>query len=284
MAARSMASVTVSFGLVAIPVKVYSATQSSGTISFNLLHKKCGSRLRQQYLCIKEGIPVERDDIVKGYEFAKGQYVQFTPEEIKKLEEIGTHSIDIAEFVPLASVDPMYFDRTYYLAPDERGAKAYSLFTRALRDSELVAIGTWAARGKQYLVSLRPAGDVLVMQQLLFADEVRPPGEIEVVPTPIRENELKLARQLIDQQTSEAFDPTAYRDEVKARVRAEIEKKVAGEEIVVAEPERAEGKVIDLMEALRASLEKTGATKRAPRKAPAKRAAATGSSRKTARR
>jgi DNA end-binding protein Ku len=283
MAARSMASVTISFGLVAIPVKVYSATQASGSISFNLLHRKCGSRLRQQYVCAKEGIPVERDDMVKGYEFAKGQYVQFTPEEIKKLEEIGSHSIDITEFVPLTSVDPMYFDRSYYLAPDERGAKAYSLFTRALRDSELVAIGHWAARGKQYIVSLRPVGEVLVMQQLHFADEVRPPAEIEVVPTPVRENELKLARQLIDQQASEAFDPTAYRDDVKKRVEAEIEKKVAGEEIVVAEPSRAEGKVIDLMDALRASLEQTGGARRTERKAARRAPAATGSRKATRR-
>jgi DNA end-binding protein Ku len=283
MAARSMASVTISFGLVAIPVKVYSATQASGSISFNLLHRKCGSRLRQQYVCVKEGIPVERDDMVKGYEFAKGQYVQFTPEEIKKLEEIGSHSIDITEFVPLTSVDPMYFDRSYYLAPDERGAKAYSLFTRALRDSDLVAIGHWAARGKQYIVSLRPVGEVLVMQQLHFADEVRPPAEIEVVPTPVRENELKLARQLIDQQASEAFDPTAYRDDVKKRVEAEIEKKVAGEEIVVAEPARAEGKVIDLMDALRASLEKTGGARRTARKATRRAPAVTGNRKATRR-
>src|SRR5918997_1731276 len=166
MAARSMGSLTISFGLISIPVKLYTATQSTGTISFNLLHKTCGSRLKQQYVCIKEGVPVERDQMVKGYEFAKDQYVQFTPEEIKALEEVGTHAIDISEFVPIESIDPVYFDKTYYLAPDKGAAKPYGLLTEALKESKRCAIGRWAARGKAYLVILRPVNDVLTMQQL----------------------------------------------------------------------------------------------------------------------
>jgi DNA end-binding protein Ku len=258
MAARSIGSLTISFGLVAIPVKLYTATQSQNTISFNLLHKTCGSRLKQQYVCLKEGVVVERDEMVKGYEFAKDQYVMFAPEEIKALEETGTHSIDISEFVPLEAIDPVYYDKTYYLAPDKGAAKPYALLSEALKESRLCAVGRWAARGKSYLVLLRPIGDVLTMQQLHFASDVRPASEVEVPKTEVKPAELKLARQLIEQQTSGTFDPTAYTDEVRARIQAEIQKKVEGQEISVAEaqPETG-GKVIDLMEALRASLEKT---------------------------
>jgi DNA end-binding protein Ku len=274
MAARSIGSLTISFGLVAIPVKLYSATQSSNAISFNLLHKDCGSRLKQQYICVKEGTVVERDAMVKGYEFAKDQYVQFTPEEIKALEEVGTHAIDISEFVPIESIDPVYFDKTYYLAPDKGAAKPYGLLTEALKESKRCAIGRWAARGKAYLVILRPIGDVLAMQQLYFAADVRPVSEVEVPKADVKPAELKLAQQLIDQQTAEKFEPTAYTDDLRVRIEAAIQRKVEGQEISVSEaaPETG-GKVIDLMEALRASLQKTEAaretaTQLGPRKAP----------------
>src|SRR5271169_1328093 len=171
--ARSIASLTISFGLVAIPVKLYSATVSSERISFNLLRQKDGSRVKQQYVAVNDGTIVERAEMVKGYEFAKDQYVMFSPEELKALEDTTTHAIDIGQFVPLDSVDPVYFDGTYYLAPDKGGAKPYTLFTRALRESNRCALGRWAARGKQYIVMIRPVDDGLVMQQLLYADEVR---------------------------------------------------------------------------------------------------------------
>jgi DNA end-binding protein Ku len=273
-AARSIGSLTISFGLVAIPVKLYSATQSSNAISFNLLHKTCGSRLKQQYICQKEGVVVDRDEMVKGYEFAKDQYVQFTPEEIKALEEVGTHSVDISEFVPIESIDPVYFDKTYYLAPDKGAAKPYALLTEALKETKRCAIAHWAARGKSHIVALRPVGDVLTMQQLYFASDVRSSSELDVAKPDVKAQELTLARQLIDQQTAEAFDPTAYTDDVRARVEAAIQKKVEGQEISVSEaPVEGGAKVIDLMEALRASLEKTGAAKETvsklgPRKAP----------------
>jgi DNA end-binding protein Ku len=258
MAARSIGSLTVSFGLVAIPVRLYSATQPASAISFNLLHKTCGSRLRQQYLCQKEGVVVERDDMVRGYEFAKDQYVRFTPEEIKALEEVGTHSVEISEFVPIESVDPVYYDKTYYLAPDKGAAKPYALLTEALKQAGRCGVGRWAARGKGYLVILRPIGDVLAMQQLHYATDVRRASEVEVPKSEVKPAELKLAQQLIDQQTTEKFDADAYKDEVRARIEAAIEKKVEGQEISVSEAAPAgEGKVIDLMEALRASLEKT---------------------------
>lgn len=274
MAMRSIGSLTISFGLVAIPVKLYTATQAANAISFNLLHKGCGSRLKQQYVCLKDGQTVDRDDMVKGYEFAKDQYVQFTPEEIKQMEEIGTHCVDIAEFVPIESIDPVYFDKTYYLAPDKGGAKPYGLLNEALKDTKRCAVARWAARGKSYLVALRPVGDVLVMQQLHFATEVRAATEVDVAKPDVKAQELKLAKQLIEQQTANNFDPTAYVDDVRARVEAAIQKKVEGQEISIAEgPVEATGKVIDLMEALRASLEKTetakvAATKLGPRKAP----------------
>jgi DNA end-binding protein Ku len=265
MAARSIASLTVSFGLVSIPVKLYSATEASRAISFNLLHKGCGSRLKQQYICVKEEVVVPREDMVKGYEFAKDQFVVFGPEELKALEEAGSHAAEITEFVPIESIDPVFFDKAYYLAPDKGGAKPYALLARALRDSNRCALGRWAARGKQYIVLIRPVEDGLIMQQLLYAEEVRSIKEIEIPQTEVKEAELKLAQQLIEQQTSDKFDPTAYKDEVRARIEAAVQKKVEGQEITMAEEPQAGGQVIDLMEALRASLAKREA---APAKAP----------------
>jgi DNA end-binding protein Ku len=262
MAARPIASLTVSFGLVAIPVQVFSATESSGRISFNLLHKDCGSRLRQQYLCLKDGEVVERTDMIKGYEFAKGQYVEFSPEEIKALEAVGTNSIDIVEFVPLTSIDPIYFDKTYYLAPDRGGAKPYALLTDALRDSKRCAVGNWASKGKQHTVALRSVGNVLVMQQLFFATEVRPAEEITVPQVELKDAERKLALQLIEQQTSDTFEPTAYTDDVKARIDAAIQAKVEGKEITTSEvPRPASPNVIDLMDVLRKSLKDVQGTR-----------------------
>lgn len=272
MAARSIASLTISFGLVAIPVKLYSATQSGGSISFNLLHT-CGSRVKQQYVCIREEVVVPREEMVKGYEFAKDQYVMFEPEELKALEEAGTKTIEITEFVPAASVDPVYFDRAYYLAPDKGGAKPYSLFADALRTTELCALGRWATRGKQYIVLLRPVAEGLVMQQLLYANEVRTIDELEIPHSEVKEAELKLAVQLIEQQTREAFDPTAYKDDVRERIEAAVQQKVEGHEISIAEaPTEAGGaQVIDLMAALRASLDKSAGKEAAPAK-PARKA------------
>ncbi len=269
MAARSIASLTVSFGLVSIPVKLYSATEASRQISFNLLHKDCGSRLRQQYFCVKEDVPVGRDQMVKGYEFAKDQYVMFSPEELKAMEEAGTHMAEIVEFVPLAAIDPVYFDKAYYIGPDKGGAKPYALLAKALLQSERCAIGHWAARGKSYIVMIRPVANGLVMQQLLYSDEVRSINEIDIPKIEVKETELKLAHKLIDQQSSEKFNPADYKDEVRLRIEKAIEKKVEGQEITLSDAPAGEAKVVDLMEALRASLERTGERK------PAKRAEVT---------
>ena len=267
MAARSIGSLTISFGMVSIPVKLYSATEASRAVSFNLLHKGCGSRLKQQYFCAKEEVPVAREDMVKGYEFAKDQYVMFTPEELKALEETGTHSAEITEFVPLKTVDPLYFDKAYYLGPDKGGAKPYALLARALLESGRCALGRWAARGKQYIVMIRPVEDLvegLVMQQLLYAGEVRSIREVDIPKTEVKPAELKLAQQLIEQQASDKFDPAAYSDDVRARIEAAVQKKVEGQEITMTEAPESGAQVIDLMEALRASLGKKAA---APAKA-----------------
>jgi DNA end-binding protein Ku len=261
--------------MVSIPVKLYSATEASRAMSFNLLHKACGSRLKQQYFCVKEEVPVAREDMAKGYEFAKDQYVMFSPEELKALEEAGTHSADITEFVPLKSVDPVYFDKAYYLGPDKGGAKPYALLARALKETGRCAIGRWAARGKQYIVMIRPIDtglvEGLVMQQLLYAAEVRSMNDVDIAKTEVKPAELKLAQQLIEQQSSEKFDPAAYTDEVRGRIEAAIQKKVEGQEITMAEAAPEQGaQVIDLMEALRASLEKKPAAKPAAKKAAKK--------------
>ena len=285
--ARSIASLTISFGLVAIPVKLYSATVSAERLSFNLLRQKDGSRVRQQYIAVNDGKPVERSEMVKGYEFAKDQYVMFSPEELKALEDTTTHEIDIIQFVPLDSVDPLYFDGTYYLAPDKGGAKPYTLLTTALRKAAQCAVGRWISRGKEHIIIIRALEDGLAMHQLHFKAEVRELKDLGVEAAPVSEPELKLARQLIDQLGAKRFDPNEFADEHKARVQAAIQRKVEGKEVSLAEGPVTNkgGNVIDLMEALRASIDARGskAADLKERKAP-KRAAAQASSRKTARR
>lgn len=250
-----MASAYISFGLVSIPVKLYSANQTSESIAFRMLHKKCSSPLKQQYVCPKDNEVVERDDIVKGYEYAKDQYVLFSAEELKAVEEEATKTIAIAEFVPQAKVDTIYFDKAYYLGPDKGGERAYRLLGEAMKTSGLVGLAAYAARGKQYLVLIRPMEGGLVMQQLRYAEEVRPFSE---VPLPdrveVKDAELKLALQLIEQSVAEEFDPSKYQDDVRARVLDIIQKKVDGQEVTLAPSEAPQAQVIDLMEALKQSL------------------------------
>jgi DNA end-binding protein Ku len=270
--ARPIAGATISFGLVSIPVRLYPATQSKAGVSFNLLHKKCGSRLKQQYVCPRDGEQVSRDDMVKGYEFSKDQYVTFTPEELKSLEEKATQSIDIDAFVPLSAIDPIYFERPYYLGPEKGGDKAYRLLTEAMQETGRAALARYAARGKQYLVMLRPSSDgrALILQELLYADEVRPMSEVPLPDGEAREAELKLAKQLIDQIASETFEPSKYHDEVRERIQADIERKVQGHDISESAPAPEPARIIDLMAALKASLGKgAGKPEAAPEAAPA---------------
>ncbi|HJQ96923.1 MAG TPA: Ku protein [Candidatus Polarisedimenticolaceae bacterium] len=271
MAPRAIATATVSFGMVSIPVKLYSAAESSTGISFNMLHKDCGSRLKQQYICQKDGQIVPREQMVKGYEFARDQYVTFSPEEIKELEEKATQSIDIAEFVSASLIDPIFFDKPYYVGPDKGGDRAYKLLAKAMRDSGRAALARYGARGKRYLVMIRPtADDRLVMQQLHYADEVRPTSEIPIGEVEVKDQELKLAMQLIEQISSESFKPEAYEDDVRKRIQEAVQRKVEGQEIAITPVEAPGAKVIDLMEALKASLatkEAVGEQRKPPKRA-----------------
>jgi DNA end-binding protein Ku len=261
--ARSIASLTISFGLVAIPVKLYSATVSGERISFNLLRQKDGSRVKQQYVAVNDGKPVERSEMTKGYEFAKDQYVMFSAEELKALEDTTTHAIDISQFVPLDSVDPVYFDGTYYLAPDKGGAKPYSLLATALKKANQCAVGRWTSRGTEHIIVVRAMEGGLAMHQLHFKAEIRTLKELGIEPAPVSESELKLANQLIEQLAVKRFDPNEFSDEHRARVEAAIQQKVEGKEVTLAESpvSRAGGNVVDLMEALRASLNARGSSK-----------------------
>jgi DNA end-binding protein Ku len=254
MAARSIGTATVSFGLVSIPIKLYTSNESGGDISFNMLHDKCGSRLKQQYICTKDGEVVERDHTIKGYEFAKGQYVTFSSDEIKALDAVATNTVALEEFVPASSVDPLYVEKTYYLGPDKGGERAYKLLAEAMISTGLVGIASYSARGKQYIVQVRPYENGLVMHQLRYNEEVKPWSEVPLPDLPdLKDAELNLAKQIIQQIAHETFSPEKFKDEVKVRMMDLINKKVDGQEITAA-PEVPQGKVIDLMEALKASL------------------------------
>ena len=273
MSAHSIGSATVSFGLVSVPVRLYAAGESKAAITFNWLHKKDGARLKQQYVCSKDGEKVEKDEMVKGYEFSKGQYVLFTPEELKALEERSTGAIDIAEFLPATEVDRIYLEKTYFLGPDKGGERAYKLLAEALKKTGRVALGQYAARGKQYLIMVRPMDGGLAMEQLRYADEVRKIDEVPIPKTEVKKTELDLAIKFIDQTASEEFKPDTYADNVRKRMLEQIQQKVEGREITEEPEEAPKTKVIDLMQALKASL-KEGAGKE--ERKPAKRKVAGG--------
>jgi DNA end-binding protein Ku len=267
MPARPLSSATIAFGLVSVPVKLYSAAESAAAVSFNQIDRRDGSRVKQQLISSKSGEIVPREEIVKGYEFTKGQYVLFTPEELKALEVASTYTIDIEEFVPDGAVDRIYFDKAYYLGPDKGGARAYHLLAEALKATKRVAVGRYAARGRQYLVSVRPVENGLLMEQLHYADEVRAFSEVPVENVEVKKAELDLAKQLIEQSATDSFDAKNYHDEVREQMLAMIQRKVEGEDISVAPTEKPEHKIIDIMEALKASLSAEG--KRRPARASA---------------
>lgn len=289
MPPRPLASATISFGLVAIPVKLFTTTESAETISFRLLHADCKTPLKRPYWCPKDEVMVDRENIIKGYEHAKDQYVLFTDEELKAVEQEVTRAIEIEEFVPLSEVDPIYMDKPYYLAPDKGGDRSYRLLSRAMADKGLGGLAKYCARGKQYLVVVRPLEDGLVMQQLHYAPEVRPFADVPIDDdTKVKPAELKLAYQLIEQTTTDTFDPGKYEDEVKLRLQEVIQQKIAGEEIAYAPGESPQAQVIDLMEALKQSLSggaaadaaKPAKQKRKPAKTSPRRAKKAAASRK----
>ncbi|MBA3393718.1 MAG: Ku protein [Deltaproteobacteria bacterium] len=254
MPARSIDTATISFGLVSIPVKVYSTSEPSQEIHFHLVHEGCGERLKQQYVCPKHG-KVERDEMVKGFEITKGNVIELDKSELKALEAVASDEISLAEFVPAEAVDPLYIDRSYYLGPGKGGDRAYRLFRDALEHSSLVGIAAYAARGKQYIVMVRPYEDGLVMHQLRYPDEIKPWSEVPLGKLPkAAPAELGLAARVIDQLTHEEFDPSQYADEVKGRVRKLIAKKAKGGEITVPESAPEKPEAVDLMAALKASL------------------------------
>ena len=259
MPPHSIGSGTISFGLVSIPIRLYTAASSAG-VSFNLLHAKCGNRIRQQMFCPVCNEVVDRSQLVKGYEFAKEQYVRFTDEELKRLEEESSGTIDIAEFVPLPSVDPIYFEKSYYLGPDKGGDKAYRLLCDAMTKTKRVALAQFVMRGKESLVLIRPSQNGLMLHTMYFADEVRDFGEIDKGKSAkIAEREGELARKLVDELSTEEFKPEQYKDEYRERVLEMVNKKVEGKEVTVTSSEAPRSQVIDLMDALKESLARRAA-------------------------
>ncbi len=255
MPPHSIGSGTLSFGLVSIPVKMYTAASSAG-LSFNLLHEKCGSRIKQQQICPACNEVLERSSLVKGYEFAKEQYVRFTEDELKTLESEATKMIDIAEFVPLEQVDPIYFEKTYYLGPDKGGDKAYRLLADAMVKTDRVALAKFVMRGKENLVLIRASQDGLMLHTMYFSDEIRDFGEVDKgADAKIKPGELELALRLIEELSSKEFKPAQYHDEYRDRLLSVVEAKVEGKEITSVGPQEQRTQVIDLMDALKQSLE-----------------------------
>jgi DNA end-binding protein Ku len=255
MAAHALGSATISFGLVAIPVKLFSTTKTSESVSFRMVHDKCGSPLKQQYVCPKDNEIVARENIAKGYEFIKDQFVVFSPDEVKAVEEDPTRAIAIGEFIPIDKVDPVYFDKPYYLAPDRGAERAYALLGEAMKQTGVVGIAQYAARGKNYLVMLRAMPDGLVMQQLRYAHEVRAFSEVEMPDIPeLKPQELKLALQLMEQNIASEFRPENYGDSSRDRMLSMIQKKVEGQDILAMASEAPQAQIIDLMDALKQSL------------------------------
>lgn len=263
-----MGSGTISFGLVNIPVKVFSTTDSSGKISFNQLHAEKKVRLKQQMYDPETGDIVPREKIIKGYEFAKDQYVIVSDEELDQLELATSRSMDITEFVPLDTVDPLYFESGYYLGPDKGAERAYRLLARALEEEHFAAVAKYTNRGRQNLILLRPLSGAIVMQQLRFNDEVKKLGDIPIPEAAVTDAELGLARQFINALAKPKFDITQYRDEYRERLRDLLDRKVKGEAVEISPMPAPAAKVVDLMEALKASLAKSAAPASAGPAAP----------------
>lgn len=272
MAARAIGSATVSFGLVSIPVKIYSTGDSKSSVRFNMLHGECGTRVKQQYTCPTCEDVVPRSDMARGYEFAKNQYVTLDDDEYKALQEVATNAIGLVEFVPADKVDPIYMSKSYFLGPEKGGERAYKLLAQAMVESELIGLARYSARGKQYLVMVRPNdADGLVMHQLKYADEVKTFEDVPIADAPdATDAELALARQIIEQISSETFAPEKYTDEVKDRMLELINQKVEGKEITAMPEAAPQAQVIDLMAALKASLGEAAGAEATPKKTKAK--------------
>jgi len=279
---RAIWSGAISFGLVNVPIKMYSAT-SPKAVRFHQISSKTGARIRQKRVDPSTGEEVPFEEIVKGYEISPDRYVLIDPDELDALDPKATKTVDIEDFVDLEDIDPIYYDHSYYLAPSDAGAKAYRLLLDAMKESGKVGIGRVVIRSKQQLCALRPTGDVLTLSTMLFGDEVLPPDRLDeldaISETEASDRELKMAEQLIE-SLSRDFDPSKYHDDYRERVLALIERKAAGEEIAVEPVSEEPAAAPDLMAALEASLaqvrsgdsDKPAPKKKAPaKKAPAKR-------------
>jgi len=258
MAARSIGSATISFGLVSIPIRLYVATHSE-RFSFNMLHEVCGTRIKQQLYCPHCERVIERGETVKGYEFEKGRYVTFSNDELKALDAETSRAVDITEFVPLTSVDPIYYEDAHYIGPDKGAEKAYHLLAEAMKETHKVALAQYISHGKEQLVLVRPYRDGLVLHSMHYANEVRSVDEIDTGgDVKVRPNEIELARKLIDQLSEREFHPERYEDTYRDRVKAAVDQKVAGEQVTFAEAPQPRAQVIDLMQALKESLAQRG--------------------------
>ncbi len=273
MAARATGSGVISFGMVSIPVKLYSTVDTTKAIHFNMLRKD-GARLKQQYVSASDGELVEKEDRVKGYEFSKGQYVLFTSEEMKAMDAKSTNEIEIAEFVPAEEVNAIYVEKVNYLGPDKGAARSYHLLAEAMRKTGKSALAKYAARGKCYLVMIHPLDEGLVMIQLRHQEEMRKFSEVEIPDSEIKKDELELAIQLVEQVSTDSFQPEKYTDDVRQHMLEMIDRKVNGQEIVVVQEEHEEAKIIDIMEALKASLRSKDGKTNKPISAPKSKAKA----------
>jgi DNA end-binding protein Ku len=271
MALRPLRNATISFGLVSIPVRFYTATKSED-VHFNLLHASCGTRVNRKWWCPHHEKIVDADELIRGYAISKSKYVTFTDEEIETLETDDDRALEITEFVDLHEIDPLFFEKAYFLGPSPGGGKTYRLLSQAMKKQDKVAVARWVAAGKEHLVVLRPYDKGLVLHTMYYADEVRDFGAIDLDASPASEKEVKLAEMLIGELTEKKFDPLAFKDEYRQRLLDRIRAKSKGKTIEPEEKEEEKkgGEVIDIMEALRRSLQGGGG--RAPaRHAPAAR-------------
>jgi DNA end-binding protein Ku len=277
MALRPLRNATISFGLVNIPVRFYTATKSED-VSFNLLHAPCGSRVNRKWWCPQHEEMIEMGDMVRAYQIAKNQYVTFSDEEIEALESDENRNLEITEFVDLDQIDPVYFEKAYYLGPSPGGSKTYNLLSQAMKKQGKVAVARWVTGSREHLVVLRPYDEGLILHTMYYADEVRDFAAIDREDSELKDKEIALAEMLISELSVEEFDPLAYKDEYRERLMDKIRAKSEGGTIISGAPEEDKAaEVVDIMEALRRSLEGggAGAKKRAPAKrAPAKAARA----------
>lgn len=257
MAARAIWTGTISFGMVSIPVRLYTATESHD-VRFHLLHKKDHARLKNVRWCPVDEKAVPWEEVERGYEYAKGKYMPITEEDLDRLPVKTVHSVDISDFVKVEEIDPIYFDKAYYLAPEKNGVKAFTLLRRALEETGRAAVAKVAIRDKENLCLVRPYGEVLSMETMLYANEVRPADDLVGAAhdnVKVSPKELQMAVSLIE-NLSGTFDPEKYEDEFQAAVQKMIRARVEGAPLPEA-PLKQGAKVVDLMEALRASIEAT---------------------------